>query len=276
MLDLLHHDFVQNALIASILTSLICGIIGALVVTNRMTMLAGGIAHTAYGGIGIAFFFGVPVLPTTLGFSLTSAMLMASLTQRHKHQADVLIGVLWAAGMATGILLLDLTPGYTVDLMSYLFGSILAVQTSDIWAMTALIALLLVILLTSYRLLVAASYDPEFLETRGIRAHWIRYLIIALAAIAIVLIIRIVGLILVIALISIPTYIASQKASSLASLMLRTSLLNILFCFVGLWGATMFNLTSGATIVAVATAAFFLQLIFKKIQRYKSGSNSVT
>ena len=138
MLELLQFEFMRNALLAGLLASIACGIIGTFVVVNRIVFLSGGIAHAAYGGIGLAFFFGLPYAVGTLGFALVTAMLMAAVTLKAKHRADTVIGVLWAVGMALGVILLDLKPGYNVDLMSFLFGSILTVPKSDLWLMLAL------------------------------------------------------------------------------------------------------------------------------------------
>ena len=135
MFEALQFEFMQNALLAGVLASIICGIMGTLVVVNRIVFLSLGIAHAAFGGIGLAFFLGWHYMVGTIGFSLVAALIMAAITLKAKHRADTIIGVIWAIGMALGIILLDLTPGYNVDLMSYLFGSILTVPDSDIWMM---------------------------------------------------------------------------------------------------------------------------------------------
>ncbi len=107
-------------------------------VVNRIVFISGGIAHASYGGVGLAFFLGLPVLPVTTAFTVFAALIMALVTLRARERADTVIGVIWAAGMALGVILLDITPGYNVDLMSYLFGSILAVPRSDLWIMAIL------------------------------------------------------------------------------------------------------------------------------------------
>ena len=138
MFEALQLEFIRNALAAGILVSLVCGVIGTLVVVNRIVFLAGGIAHAAYGGIGLAFFMGWPYVVGTLGVSVVSAGIMAAVTLKARHRVDAMVGVIWAVGMAIGVILLDLTPGYNADLMSYLFGSILAVPASDLWQMGAI------------------------------------------------------------------------------------------------------------------------------------------
>ena len=123
---------------AALLAAVCCGLIGTLVVANRMVFLAGGAAHAAYGGVGLAYFLALPVLPVTVGFTVAAALAMAAITLRRIEDTDTVIGVLWAAGMAFGIILLDLTPGYKPDLMSYLFGSIITVPTADLYALAGL------------------------------------------------------------------------------------------------------------------------------------------
>ena len=125
------------------MASLICGVMGTMAVVNRIVFLSGGIAHAAFGGIGLAFFFGWHYLVGTIGFSVAAALAMALITLKAKHRADTIIGVIWAVGMAVGIVLLDLTPGYNVDLMSYLFGSLLTVPDSDLWIMFCVGAVIL-------------------------------------------------------------------------------------------------------------------------------------
>ncbi|MCF8095105.1 MAG: metal ABC transporter permease [Desulfobacteraceae bacterium] len=260
MIEALQFEFIRNALFAGIFASLICGVIGTFVVVNRLVFLAGGIAHAAYGGIGLALFLGIPYIIGTLGFSLGAALIMTAVTLKNPHRSDTFIGVLWAVGMAVGVILTDLTPGYKVDLMSYLFGSILAVQSGDIWWMTAMGAVVLIITLYYYRDMIAISYDVEFARLRGVPVNGLYFLFMALVAISIVFIIRVVGLILVIALLSIPPYIAEKYAGTLGGMMIIAVMLSIIFNLVGLWLAYMLNLTSGPCIILAAAAGFFLSL----------------
>ena len=110
MLEALQFEFIKNAIIAGMIAGIICGIIGTLVVVNRLVFLSGGIAHAAYGGIGLAYFSGFPYILGTMGFSLIAAMVMAWVTLNAKHRSDTIIGVIWATGMAIGVILLDLSP----------------------------------------------------------------------------------------------------------------------------------------------------------------------
>lgn len=261
MIEALQFDFIQNALLAGILTSIICGIMGTLVVVNRIVFLSGGIAHAAYGGIGLAFYFKWPYLPGTIGFSLAAAMLMAAVSHTAKHRADTIIGVIWAVGMAFGIILLDLTPGYNVDLMSYLFGSILTVPKSDLIIMMIIGVCLLILILVYYPDLLAMSYDEEFARIRGVPVKILYFGLIGMLAVTVVLVIKVVGLILVIALLTIPPFIVEKYARSMAQMMIASSILGCIFTLAGLWLSYQYNLTSGAAIIMVAGSVFLISLL---------------
>ncbi len=258
MIQMLSHEFMQNAVLAGLLASVACGIIGSLVVVNRMVFLAGGVAHAAYGGVGLAFFFGLPVMACAIGFTLLAAMLMAAATVRSTARSDTMVGVLWAAGMALGVLLIDLSPGYNVNLMSFLFGSILTVGRSAVWLMAGLSAAVLVLTLAFYRDFLALSFDREFARARGAPVTALHYLMLAMTAVSVVMLINVVGLILVIALVTIPAYMAEAHVRSLLGMMALSSLFSAVFCMAGLALAYWFDLTSGASIIAVATVCFLI------------------
>jgi zinc transport system permease protein len=264
MIEAFQFEFMRHALIAGLLASVICGIMGTLVVVNRIVFLSGGIAHAAYGGIGLAFFFGWPYLPGTIGFALLAAMLMAIVSIRTKHRADTIIGVIWALGMAFGIILIDLTPGYNVDLMSYLFGSILTVPASDLLIMLAVGILITILVVIFYKDLLAMSYDEEFARVRGVPVTGLYFGLIGILAVTIVLVIQVVGLILVIALLTIPPFIVEKHAKSLLQMMVGSSLLGGLFTVVGLWFSYRYDLTSGAAIIMVAGFAFMISLLLER------------
>lgn len=265
-IDALQYEFMRNALAAGLLAAVICGIMGSLVVVNRIVFLSGGIAHAAYGGIGLAFFLGWSYLAGTLGFALAAALIMAGITLRARHRADAIIGVIWAVGMAVGVILLDLTPGYNVDLISYLFGSILTVPAKDLWIMAGLGTGIVALVMVFYNDLLAISYDEEFARVRGVAVGPLYFMMIGMLAVSIVMVIQVVGLILVIALLTIPPFIMEKYARSLFHMMAGASLLGIVFTLAGLWLSYAFNLTSGATIILVAGAAFFLFLLIEKLR----------
>ncbi|MCP4022125.1 MAG: metal ABC transporter permease [Desulfobacteraceae bacterium] len=264
-MEILEFEFMQNAIMAGLMTSIICGIMGTLVVVNRIVFLSGGIAHAAYGGIGLAFYFKWPVMIATMGFSLAASMLMAAVTFKVKHRADTIIGVIWALGMAFGIILVDLTPGYNVDLMSYLFGSILTVPKSDLWVMLIIAILVIGLVMLYYRDLVAISYDEEFARIRGVPVKRLYFILIGMLGLTIVMVIQVVGLIMVIALLTIPPFIVEKYAKSLGWMMVGSSVLGAAFTLCGLWLSYRFDLTSGASIILVAGGVFLVTLLLDQI-----------
>jgi zinc transport system permease protein len=266
MLEALSYEFIQNALIAGVLVSLISGIIGSLIVANRMVFLAGGIAHAAYGGIGIAIFTGIPIFLGTSLFAVAAALFMAFITINQRENIDVFIGLTWAVGMAIGIILVDLTPGYNVDLLSYLFGSILAVNRDDLYFMGSLFVVILFVITFWYRNILAVSYDSEYAALSGINVKFFYTLILILSALTVVIAIKVVGLILVIALLSIPVYIAQRLSSSLFSMMLISGLIASVFTTIGLWFSYSFNITSGASIILVSALSLMLFMLLSKLK----------
>jgi len=260
MWEALHFEFMRNAIMAGVFVSIACGVVGTLVVVNRIVFISGGIAHAAYGGIGLAIYMGIsPTIGAGI-FSVGSSLIMGAVSLKSRHRTDTIIGVLWAVGMAIGVVLVDLTPGYHVDLMSYLFGSILAVPKSDLWFMLPLDLVIILVVLFFYKEFLAISYDAEFARVRGVPVNALYLVLFCMIGFSVVMIIRIVGLILVIALLSIPPYIAERFTTSLGKMMVLSSLFGIFFTLIGLWISYRFNLTSGAAIILVAGTGFFLTL----------------
>ncbi|MBT8360107.1 MAG: metal ABC transporter permease [Deltaproteobacteria bacterium] len=264
MVEALQFEFMRNALLAGAIASIICGVIGSLIVVNRLVFLSGGIAHSAYGGIGLAFFFGWPYMMGAIGFSFVAAMLMAAVSIKSKQRADTIIGVMWAVGMAFGILLLDMTPGYNVDLMSYLFGSILSVPRSDLITMAIVGILIFILVFYFFQDLLVMSYDEEFAIVRGVPVKRLYYMLIGIVAVTVVMVVQVVGLILVIALLTIPPYIAEKYTRSLPQMMLLACCFGMLFTVGGLWISYTLDMTSGAAIIFLAGIAFFFSLLIDR------------
>ena len=261
MTDLLQFEFMRTALYAALLCSALCGILGTLVVVRKYVILAGGVAHAAYGGVGLALYAGVSPRLGAIAFSLLLAFPMAWVMLKKAARADAIIGVLWAAGMAVGIIFADLTPGYGSDLMSYLFGSILTVTGEDLLLMAGLLGTSLLAGAIWHRQIAAFSYDEEFARTRGVPVTFLHFLLVILISLAVVVIIRIVGLILVIALLTIPPSVAEKYSSSLWGMMAISCALSAVFTVSGLALAVRWNLTAGAVIILVASMVYILSML---------------
>ncbi len=265
IIKLFQFEFMRNALMAGILVSIACGIIGTFVVVNRIVFISGGIAHAAYGGIGIGYFFKFNPVLGAIAFSVLSALGMGLVYRKTQQRSDTIIGVMWAIGMAIGIIFIDLTPGYKVDLMSYLFGSILTVPKEDLMIMLILDLLIAAMVFFFYKELVAISFDPVFAETRNLPVDQLYLMLIVAIALTVVMVMQVVGLILVIALLTIPAAISGQFVKDLKQMMLLSSILGIVFTTLGLGISYFFNLTSGATIIMVAGLAYLISLGMKTL-----------
>lgn len=267
MLELLSYSFIQYALLAGIVVSIITAIIGTLVVVNKMVFLSGGIAHSAYGGIGLSIYFGLPMLLSTSLFCIAVTILIALASYKNRENLDIMIGLTWSVGMSFGIILADLTPGYQSDLMSYLFGSLLAVNTNDVYYMVSLLFIILLIVSIFYRDILAVSYDREYANLRGVKTKFFYTLILVLSSLAIVISIKVVGLILVIALLTIPIYISSFFSKNLLSMMIISAVLSILFTIIGLAISYQFDISSGPAIIMSSSLSALIIFIFKSIKK---------
>lgn len=259
---LTREPFLQHALLGGLLASVACGVMGSFVVVKGIGYLAGGIAHSVLGGMGIAYFLGGSPMLGALAAALVAALIIGWVHIRWREQEDTLIGAIWAVGMAIGILFISRTPGYNVDLMSFLFGNILMIPGADLYAILALDLLILALVTVFYQPLLAVSFDEEFARLRGLPVTGIYLLLLSLVAVTVVLLIQIVGLILVIALLTLPAAIARQHAASLPHMMVGASVLGMLFTAGGLAASYGPDLPAGATTILLAGLAYFLSAAF--------------
>jgi zinc transport system permease protein len=250
--------FLQTALLAGLLASIGCGVIGPYVVVKRIAFIAGGIAHSVLGGMGAALYFGVHPLAGALAAAVVAALLIGWVRLRWQAQEDTLISALWAIGMAVGILFISKTPGYQTDLMSYLFGNILLVPRESLWFMALLDALLLAAIAAYHRQFLAVAFDEEFAKLRGIPVTFFYLLLLVLVAITVVLLIRVVGLILVLALLTLPAAVAGHYVHSLASMMLVATLLGAAVSVSGLALSYGPDLPAGPTIILLAGGIYVI------------------
>jgi len=267
MIEALQYEFMRNALMAGMLVSVACGIIGTFVVINRIVFLSGGIAHAAYGGIGLGYFFKFDPVLGAIIFSLASALGMGIVHRKTRQRADTIIGVMWAIGMALGIIFVDLTKGYKADLMSYLFGSILAVPSSDLLIMLALDIVIVLLVMLFYKELLAVSFDEAFAAVSGVPVDAIYLMLVSMIALTVVMMMRVVGLIMVIALLTMPAAISGMLIRDMKKMMVLAIILGILFTTTGLWLSYSLNLTSGATIILVSGAAYLVTMVVKSLLR---------
>ena len=264
ILAILSYQFIQNAIWASVLSGIACGITGTFVVVKKINYLAGGIAHAVMGGVGIAYYLNVDPLAGALVFALLSAFFIGSVKLHFRQNEDTMIGAMWATGMAIGIIFMYLTPGYNANLLSFLFGNILMVSRENLFILAALDLTVIIIVAIFYRQLIYVAFDEEYAALRDIRVDFISLLLLAMVALTVVILIQAVGLILVIALLSLPAAIARVYVKSVGRMILYAICLGIFFSLAGLYLSFLLNIPSGASIIVIAGIGYMLALAISR------------
>ncbi|AGB50302.1 ABC-type Mn2+/Zn2+ transport system, permease component [Methanomethylovorans hollandica DSM 15978] len=262
MIEILQYDFMRNALFTAILVSIACGIIGVYVVVKKIVSISGGISHASFGGVGLGYFLGINPLYGLIPFSLFSALAMGLVSKRAKMSEDTATGILWSLGMAIGIVFINLTPGYAPDLMTYLFGNILTVSTSDLYVMLALDALIVVIVYVFYKEFMAMCFDEEFASVIGVPVERMYLLLLCLIALTIVLLIKVVGIILIIALLTMPASLSAHYTHNLRNMMYLSMFFGAFFSITGLSLSYLLDIPSGATIILVMAGVYIIHFIY--------------
>lgn len=252
------YAFLQHALAAAVLASIACGIMGTIIIEKKLVMMSGGIAHTAFGGIGLGYFLNIEPIIGALFFSISSSLGIAALKRNTSTNSDVLVGMFWPLGMALGILFITFTPGYQPDMTSYLFGDILTVSNQDLYFMIALDFLIVLAVTAFIDLIGAYLFDEEFSTALGLNMRFIDYMTFVLIAITVVVIIRVIGIILILALLCVPPAIARMFTYNFKKIMLLSTLFGIVFCLAGLWISYTLQVASGAAIVIIAVLTYTL------------------
>jgi zinc transport system permease protein len=257
-LDIFSYEFMRSALAAGVAAAVLCGVIGIYVILNRIVFISDGIAHAAFGGIGLGYFLGLDPLVFGVISALATAVGIGLVSARSRVSEDTAIGVFLATGMALGIIFMSLSKGYAKDLYGYLFGNILAVTWEDVILILAITVIFLVVVFLLYKEFLILSFDPVYGEAIGLPVKRLRLLLLCMVAFSVVILIKIVGIIMVIALLTLPGAISRQHMKSLPAIMAVSVLLGAIFVTVGLVVSYLLDVPSGATIILIAAAAFFL------------------
>lgn len=264
MIEALQYTFFTNALMAGFLASLVCGIIGSFVVVKRISSLAGGISHAAFGGIGMGYYLGVNPLLGAVLFSIASALSIGWVSKNYKQREDTVIAGMWSFGMAVGILFIYLTPGYSANLFSWLFGNILMITQEDLLLIGLLNVGIIAATYLTYDKMLAISFDEEYAKTRGLPVTRLYLLLLCLIALTIVILIRVVGIILLIALMTLPAATAHAFTRNLRRMMVIAIAIGCLTTTTGMWLSYLLNLPAGAMIILTTTALYFTTIILRR------------
>lgn len=272
--ELFSYGFFRNAFLSALLMSVACGIIGTYIVTRRMVFISGGITHASFGGVGLGYFLGIPPLAGAAVFAVLAALATENLTRRKIIRNDSVIAIMWSLGMAMGIIFVYLTPGYAPNLMSYLFGSIITVNSTDLWLMLSLALGVAGFFFIFYRPILYLSFDEEFARTRGFPVMLLNYVLIILVALTIVLSIRIAGIILVLSILTIPQNIANLFTNRFSTIMIASVLIGFLGSFLGLLISYFLDIPSGATII-FTLVCLYLAARFMKVIKFGTKKNHI-
>jgi zinc transport system permease protein len=269
------YPFLQYALAAGILASVAGGVVGTFVVTRRISYIGGGIAHSLLGGLGAAYYIQIvyeqswlhPIFGAAVA-AVIAAVIIGWVSLRARQREDTVIGAIWAIGMALGILFISQTPGYSANLMSYLFGNILMVGATDVLMIAILDAVVIGTVVLFYNQLQAVCFDEEFARVRGINVEFYYLLLLILTALTVVILVSVVGIIMVIALLTLPAAVASLFARTLKGTMIYAAILGITFTIAGLAISYGPGLPAGATIILLAGVVYIVSsLLFGRNSR---------
>jgi len=275
--DLQRYAFLQHALLAGALASVACGIVGSYVVARRITYIAGGIAHCVLGGMGAAKYLStvhgwtwLRPLHGAVVAAIGAAVIIGIVSLRAREREDTVISALWAVGMAVGVLFISRTPGYSEDLMSYLFGNILMVASRDLWLIVGLDVAVVVVSLLFYNQFLAVCFDEEFARLRGVRVEVYYLLLLCLAALTVVVLVTVVGIVMVIALLTLPVAVAGHFSRRLWQMMALGIVLSLVFTSAGLALSYRPNLPAGATTIVLAGCAYLVVSAGAALRRRRS------
>lgn len=263
---LFEYQFLQNAVIAGVFASIVCGMIGVIIIEKKLVMMSGGIAHTSYGGVGLGYLLGFEPIIGAFAFSVCAALVMGHIKRKGGARFDVLIGLFWSLGMALGIVFIAVMPGYPPALTSYLFGSILSVTSIDLILIISLSVIVALVVVSLFSYWKAYLFDEEFASITGMKTAFFEYLLLILIAMTIVVLIRVVGIILVIALLTAPAAASGLFTSNFKNRMICSIIFGVAFCLAGLWISYEMNVASGAAIVILSVLCYLLLYAVRSVR----------
>ncbi|MDR4987497.1 MAG: metal ABC transporter permease [Bacteroidales bacterium] len=267
LLSVFEYRFFQNAVMASVLVSLIAAFVGTYIVSRKIVFIGGGITHASFGGIGIAYFLGINPFAGAAVFAVLTALGIEWISKQGKVREDSAIAILWSLGMAIGIIFVFMTPGYAPNLMSFLFGSILSVSTTDLYLLLGFCIILVMIFFVFFRPILYTAFDPEFAKVMGLPVAAFRYMMSVIIALAIVISIRSIGIILVLSVFTIPQITAMLFSRNFAHIIPLAALWGITGSLAGLMIAYILDIPSGASIIFCLSLQF---LVIKIIMLLKN------
>ena len=270
VLEILEMAFMQRALVSAVTVAVICSLVGLFLVLRRQSLFGDAISHMAFGGIAVGLFVQMAPLWTALVVSILGALGITKLRQSARISPDASIAVLLSSGIALGTVLISLSGGFSVDLFSFLFGSILLVSTEDTYMILGLAAVILVTMTVLYRKLMYIAFNEEQAKVSGLSVTMLNYLFIIIASTTVIASIRLVGILLISSLIVIPNIAAMMLGKSFKKTILASISISVSSVITGIFISYYANLAPGGTIVMVTIA------VLLGMMAWKYASNTIT
>lgn len=264
-MEILTYPFFQRALIGLVLIAIAVGIIGVYIMSRRMVFLAGGITHACFGGLGFGYWLGISPVGMAAAAAVAGSLGVEWLSSRRKVRSDSAVAVIWALGMALGIIFIFLTSGYVPELNTFLFGNVLTITNSDLYWFAGFTAILLLATLRFHRLIAAVAFDPDFAKVRLLPVRLVNIVMTIFVAVAIVLTIRLIGIMLLMSLMSLPQMIAETRTHRFTAMMLLSAVVAAVAGVGGLFLSYYIEVPASATIVLLLIAGYAVASIRKKI-----------
>ena len=267
MTELLGYSFFTNALLGIVIISIAAAIIGTYIITRRLVSISGGITHACFGGLGLGYFLGVnPILMASV-FAIGASAGVEWLSERYRVREDSATAVVWALGMAIGVLFIFLTPGYVPELNSFLFGNILTITIADLWAFAIYAIVLVVFFVSCYDTIIACAFDRDFARVSHLPVRLVSYIMTAMVAVCIVLTIRLVGIMLLMSMLTLPQMIAEMFAPRFKMMVVWSMAISVVSGVAGLFVSAMINVPCSAIIVILLTVFFMCGRVVVALRR---------
>ena len=283
IIDFIHalteYDFLQKALVTSVMVGIICGVIGCFIILRGMSLMGDAISHAVLPGVAISYLLGINFFIGAVATGLLTALGIGFVSQNSRIKNDTAIGILFTSAFALGIILISFLRSSS-DLYHILFGNVLAVRPSDMWMTLAIGLLVLAAIFLFYKELLVTSFDPTMAAAYGLSTRLIHYLLMTMLTLVTVASLQTVGIILVVAMLITPAATAYLLTNRLSRMIFLSAGLGTISSVIGLYFSFTYNLSSGASIVLVATALFALVFIFSPrhglLRKWKSTKKELT
>ena len=253
-LEIFTFSFMHRALISGVAIAILCSVIGLFLVLRRYSLFGDAIAHSSFGGIALGLMAGVYPLWTAYGVSLVSALIITRIKEKYDISGDASVAILLSSGIAIGLVIIGISGGFTIDIFSFLFGSILLVSVNDTILILSLTGVILIVVLLLYRQLLYSTFNEEQAKVSGIAVEKINYLIVFMAGLTVVTSIQLVGVLLISALFVIPNVSAIMYEKGFKQTAIISISFSIFSVVAGILISYIFDITPAGTIVLFSIA----------------------